>query len=319
MKTYSRPWIKYATLIVVIFLGAMASSRIDRNLANSLTDVLLLCALGSAWNIVAGFGGQISLGHSIFIGLGGYITAILLVHSSLPLLVAVLLASLISSIIGVLLAYPMIRLRGPYFAIGTLGIALATVGWMLNWDFTNRSQAYSLPMNGMLDINAVYRLAVVVFGVTLLISILVRHSRIGLRLFALRDDESGATSLGVRRTTTILPVWAISAFLTGLIGATLAIQKGTLDPNSAFSLQFTMDAIVVCIIGGLGTTLGPVIGGILVYELRQQVVQFDSLGLLIEAIVVVAFLRFIPSGIVNVISDTWNRFRLMKVGVKDNV
>jgi branched-chain amino acid transport system permease protein len=136
--------------------------------------------------------------------------------------------------------------------------------------------------------------------ITLLASVAIRRSSLGLRFISLKENEDGAVSLGVNRTATILPVWAISAFLTGLTGAGLALQKGTLDPGSALSLQFTMDAIVVCVIGGLGTLSGPIIGAIFVYEMRQQLVSFDALGTFFEAIVVLIFLRFAPNGLVEI-------------------
>jgi branched-chain amino acid transport system permease protein len=290
----------YVALLGILIVGLWKSSTVSLNFANSATDILLLIALAAAWNIVAGFGGQFSLGHSIFIGLGGYGTAIFLVHTGFSVYAGVILASLISALIGVIFAYPMIRLRGPYFSIGTLGLTLATLGWMLNWDYTNRSQAYSLPVEKSPDIPAVFSISLVIAIVTLFASIAIRRSPLGLRFISLKENEDGAVSLGVNRTATILPVWAISAFLTGLTGAGLALQKGTLDPGSSFSLQFTMDAIVVCVIGGLGTLSGPVIGAIFVYEMRQQLVAFDALGTFFEAIVVLIFLRFAPNGLVEI-------------------
>jgi branched-chain amino acid transport system permease protein len=290
----------YLTLILLLITGLLKSSTVSLNFANSATDVLLLISLAAAWNIVAGFGGQFSLGHSILIGLGGYGTAIFLVHSGLSVYADLVIASLIAAVIGVIFAYPMIRLRGPYFSIGTLGLTLATLGWMLNWTYTNRSQAYSLPADKSPDIPMVFSISLAIAVLTLIISIAIRRSALGLRFISLKENEEGAVSLGVNRTATILPVWAISAFLTGLTGAGLALQKGTLDPGSALSLQFTMDAIVVCVVGGLGTLTGPVVGAIFVYEMRQQLVSFDALGTFLEAVVVLVFLRFAPNGLVDI-------------------
>ncbi len=276
----------------------LAGPVLTRTEANTATTILLLAALAMSWNLVAGYGGQFSLGHSIFIGIGAYGTAVLMVRSGWPMIPALLLAAAVASAVGTIFAYPMLRLRGPYFAIGTLALALAVTGWMMNWEFTNRSQAFSFPSDSLLDIRGVYTLAAVVAVVTFFAVAIVVKSDFGLRLRALRDDERGAISLGVRRTATLLPTWALSAFLAGLVGAAYGVQKGTLDPMSAFSLQFTMDAIVVTILGGIGTLIGPIIGAILVYFLRSFAADFEALALLIEAIVIIVVVRFLPGGIV---------------------
>jgi branched-chain amino acid transport system permease protein len=302
-----RRFLPYAVLAFLFLLGLIRKDVVSLNFANSASDILLLISLAAAWNIVAGFGGQFSLGHSILIGLGGYGTAIFLVHSNYSLYLDLLIASVIAALIGVIFAYPMIRLRGPYFSIGTLGLSLATLGWMLNWTYTNRSQAYSLPADKSPDIPTIFVIALGIAVVTLLASLLIRRSSLGLRFIALKENEKGAISIGVNRTATILPVWAISAFLTGLTGAGLALQKGTLDPGSAMSLQFTMDAIVVCVIGGLGTLSGPIVGGLFVYELRQILVQYDALGTFLEAVIVLAFLRFAPNGIADIAKRGYSR------------
>jgi len=304
-----RRFLPYLLLILLLVVGLAKHNSISLNLANSASDIFLLIALAAAWNIVAGFGGQFSLGHSILIGLGGYGTAIFLVHSSYSLYLDLLIASAIAALIGVIFAYPMIRLRGPYFSIGTLGLSLATLGWMLNWTYTNRSQAYSLPPEKSPDIPTIFAIALVIGVLTLTASIVIRRSSLGLRFIALKENEKGAVSIGVNRTFTILPVWAISAFLTGLTGAGLAVQKGTLDPSSAMSLQFTMDAIVVCVIGGLGTISGPIVGGLFVYELRQILAQYDALGTFLEAIIVLAFLRFAPNGIADIAKRSYSKIK----------
>jgi branched-chain amino acid transport system permease protein len=285
------------------------SSLLTRTEANMATTVLLLAGLGMAWNLIAGFGGQFSLGHSIFIGLGGYLTAILMVNTGLPLYVGIIIAAVVAALVGVVLAYPLLRLRGPYFSIGTLALTLAVIGWMTNWEFTNKSQSYSFPPDSQLDVRQVYTLAAVIAVLTFLAILGVVKSPLGLRLRALRDDESGAISLGVRRTATLIPVWALSAFLTGLVGAAYGVQRGTLDPQSAFSLQFTMDAIVVGVIGGLGTISGPVLGAIAVYWLRYYTEGLDSLALFVEALVVVLVVRVAPGGIVGIALSLGRRLR----------
>lgn len=297
---------RFITPTVALVIGAaliLGQSFFSGSQINLLTNALLLVSIGVTWNLVAGIGGQFSLGHAIFIGVGAYATAIFVSELGWPVVVAALAAAVVSSLIGVVLAYPMLRLRGPYFAIGTLALSLAVLGWMVNWEFTNQSQAYSLPISALPTLDQLLTYATVLAVVSFIAVWAVVNSDFGLRLIALREDEAGAISLGVRRTANLIPMWALTTFLTGLVGAVFGLQRGSLDPGSAFGVQFTIDAIVVTVIGGLGTLIGPVIGAILVFILRQFADAFDAWALLIEALVVIAFVRFIPGGLVGLVHD----------------
>jgi branched-chain amino acid transport system permease protein len=275
---------------------------------------MLLVVLALAWNLVGGFGGQFSLGHSIFVGIGGYATAVFLTYMQTPLIPTILAAGVVSAAIGVLLAYPLLRLRGPYLAVGSLGMALAAYGWMINWDFTRSSQNYQVPSKALVDIPTLYTYAVILAFVALVSVIILVKSPLGLRLIALRDDETGAASLGVKRIRTLIPVWALSGFLTGLMGSLLSLQKGTLTVDTAFAISFSLDAVIIVVIGGLGTISGPLIGAIIVFYLRFYSADFSDLAMIIEAIVVIVVVRFFPSGIVGLISRAilGVRFRLRK-------
>ncbi len=290
-----------APLLVAVALLA-SSEGLRLATVNQLTSLLLLAVLAMSWNLVSGFGGQFSLGHSIFVGVGGYATAVILDLLGLPLVVVLVLSGVIAALIGVVLAYPMLRLRGPYFAIGTLGLALAVQGWMLNWDFTRASQGYSIPLDQSVDLLTVMRIAVVLALVAVIVSQLIVDLPLGLRLLALRDNEDGALALGVRRLRTLLPTWAISAFLVGVMGAVVALQNGQVTPQSAFSIQYTLDAVIICVIGGLGTLYGPLIGAVAVFVLRQFTADFAGWASLIEAIIVILIVRFAPDGAMGVLS-----------------
>lgn len=293
-----------AIYIVPVIVGGLAlllSESMRLGLLNELSSLLLLLVLAMAWNLVGGFGGQFSLGHSIFVGVGGYTTAVILTTFEVPLLLTIVIAGAVSAVTGLILAYPLLRLRGPYLAIGSLGMALAALGWMLNWDFTRASQAYPLPPRQVPSVLELFQITTVVAVLAFLAIVALLRSPLGLKLVALRDDEKGAASLGVRRLRTLVPVWALSGFLTGLMGSLYALQKGNLTPMTAFNVQFALDAAIVCVIGGLGTISGPIIGAIIVFYLRQFSVDFADWSLLIEGIIVILVVRFIPGGIVGVL------------------
>lgn len=290
-------------LVVGAGIIALAlSDSLTLGVANQITSLLLLMSLALAWNLVGGFGGQFSLGHSIFVGIGAYATAVILRYLGTPLIPSILMAGAISAVIGVLLAYPLLRLRGPYLAVGSLGMALAMYGWMINWDFTKASSSYTMPAAGLIDIQTLYVMAVLLTLVALISVIVLVRSPLGLRLVALRDDEAGAASIGVRRVRTLIPVWALSGFLTGIMGALYGLQRGNLTVDSAFSIQFSLDAAIICVLGGLGTLSGPVLGAIIVYYLRFYSADYSNWSLLIEAVIVVIVVRFIPGGLVGLLS-----------------
>ncbi len=298
-----------ASVLVAVIAIALAGSM-TRGVLNQLTSLLLLVTLALAWNLVGGYAGQFSLGHSIFVGIGGYATAVILTMFGTPLIPTILIAGVISAFIGVLLAYPLLRLRGPYLAVGSLGMALAVYGWMINWDFTKASSSYQIPMSAMVDIPTLYSYTVLLALVALVAVIILVRSPLGLRLVALRDDESGAASLGVRRVRTLIPVWALSGFLTGLMGALYSLQKGTITVDSAFALSFSLDAAIICVLGGLGTLSGPLIGAVLVYYLRFYSADYSNFALLIEAVIVVVVVRFFPGGISGLFSKLFVTLRV---------
>lgn len=306
--------LSYALPVVIGVVLLAASGGMRMGTVNDLTSLLLLLVLASAWNLVGGFGGQFSLGHSIFVGVGGYTTAVVLSHLQTPIWLTMLAAGAVSAAAGLILSYPLLRLRGPYLAIGSLGMALAATGWMMNWDFTRASQAYPLPSKQIPSLLELFQITTVVAVVAMLAVIALLRSPLGLRLIALRDDEKGAASLGVRRLRTLVPVWALSGFLTGLMGSLAAMQKGNLTPGTAFDVQFALDAAIICVIGGLGTLSGPVVGAIIVFSLRLFSVDFADWSLLIEGVIVVLVVRFIPGGIVGVVRSLWVRTRSRGTG-----
>jgi branched-chain amino acid transport system permease protein len=287
-----------SVLAVVIAIAAIgAQSSLTRGNKNQLTELLIMMSISVAWNLIGGFGGQFSLGHSIFVGIGGYATAILLTYFGWPLLATVSIAALISAALGVLIAFPLLRLRGPYLAVGSLGMTLAMYGWMINWDFTKASSSYQIPIEFSLSIDDLYSYVVFFVLIAVLASLFMVRSPMGLRMIALREDEAGAASLGVHRVRTLLPFWAVSGLVTGMAGAFYALQQGTLTVDAAFNLKFSLDAAITSVIGGLGTVAGPILGAIVVYYVRDFAADLANWALVIEAAVVVLVVRFFPRGI----------------------
>jgi branched-chain amino acid transport system permease protein len=273
-------------------------------------DLLLLIAMASAWNLVGGFAGLFSVGQSMFVGAGAYATGMLIVRADLPLAVTLSLAGLIAGAIAAVVALPLMRLRAAYFSVASLGIALAAQAWMLNWEWTGASTGLNLPLSAYVDPIDQYLLAVGLAALTVSVVTFVVHTGLGLRTMALRDDELAAAEVGIRRTPITLAVWTISGVLTGLAGALIAIQKASLEPVSAFSITFTLDMIVASVIGGIGTIVGPILGAIVIYVVRQFLQDAQSWSSVINGILIIVVIRFAPRGLWGVTRDLVRTGRL---------
>lgn len=298
-----RSQIVYPAVLAIILAGVLLVIGADFSMGfqNQLTSLFILMVVAIAWNLIGGFGGMFSLGQSIFVGIGAYSSAVIFEYLQWPLLVTLIASGAIASLIGVVLAFPLLRLRGPYLAIGSLGMTLALYGWMINWDFTKGSSSYGMPMEVLLGIGDLYNASILLVLATVLIALVMVRSTIGKKLIALRDDELGATSLGVRRVRTLVPFWAVSGFLTGLAGVFFALQQGQLTVDSAFNTAFSLDSIIISVIGGMGTLAGPIVGSVVVYYLRFFAADLANWALLLEAVVVVLVVRFFPKGIMGLL------------------
>jgi branched-chain amino acid transport system permease protein len=282
-----------AVVLGVLFDGPSFLSESDVSLAIQLFNYM---AMAAAWNLLGGYGGQFSLGHGVFIALGGYVTSLLLIHTGLSLAVSVLLSALFCAAFGALSSVPLLRLRGTYFTVGTLGVLLAAQAWVINWNFAGASTGVYLPSSGILGFSTQYYLGAALLVLTILVVAGLVRSRYGLRLMAVRDDESAAAELGVNGFRVKLVAMTVSAFLVGLCGATYAFQQLSLDPVSAFSVSWALFMILSCVIGGLATLPGPLIGAALIFWLNQQF-QSSSVTPLIEGAVLLVVIRFAPGGI----------------------
>jgi branched-chain amino acid transport system permease protein len=272
-------------------------------------DLLLLVTMATSWNLVGGFGGLFSVGHSMFVGTGSYAAAMLIVKADLPLGVTLALAGVITALLSGIVALPLMRLRAAYFSVASLGIAVAAQSWMLNWDWTGASTGLNLPLSSYVQPKDQYLLAVGLTSVAVSVVVLVVRGGLGLRLMALRDDEDAAAHIGIRRLPVALTNWMISGFLTGMAGALIALQKSSLEPVSAFSLAFTLDMIVASVLGGLGTLVGPILGAIVVYAVRQLLQDSQNWATFINGVLIVFAIRFAPRGIWGLLVDSSRFFR----------
>jgi branched-chain amino acid transport system permease protein len=276
---------------------------LDRSQLRIMTTVAMFVVLASAWNLVGGLTGYSSFGNVAFFGLGAYTCAVAvdLHRLHLPLAAGLALAPVVPAIFAVLVGLPLLRLRGHYFAIATLGTAVAVGEVVKNIEFLGGATGLFPPILRRADLLFLYLMvatALLAVGITWL----VLRSRFGYGLIAIRENEEAAQVLGVNTTAHKVAAFALAAALTGLAGGIFALWNSFINQELGFSLDFNIQMILMAVVGGAGTLFGPVLGAV-VLELLIQVLAGRSdvaiyaqigLGLLLAVTVI-----FVPRGIVD--------------------
>jgi branched-chain amino acid transport system permease protein len=306
-------WIKWGILCILLLCALLGPSYLSQyNLTLAIT-LFIYITLAQSWNLLGGYGGLFSLGHSLFVGTGSYVLAVLLLRSSIPLYLALLLSGVLASLIGVAAALPLLRLRDVYFSVGSLGITMAGLTWMINWSYTGATSGLDLPPSATLDYSTLYYLALSLLVLTIVCIVLLIHSSFGLRLMAIRDDEDAAAELGVSSFPVKLTAFGISAFFIGIAGALLALKDLSIEPNSAFSINWVITMIIITVIGGMATSTGPLIGAVVVFTLQQSLQGYANLSSLLTGVLLIFIIRLAPDGIWKTLVNGFQRLANKKM------
>jgi len=273
-----------------------------KNVWNLFFLICLHITMSQSWNILAGFAGQSSLGHAAFFGIGAFVTRTLWLNNDTPFALAFILGGLAAVVFGMLIGAPTFRLRGAYFAIGTLGVAeVLRITVSQNVPFISTMPgpliaSYELPPRYYLALG----LALAATGT----AYLLLRSPWSLGILALREDEEAAQATGVHVLRHKLLALALSSFFAGLAGGVFAFQQISYYPSAPFSPLWTFDALLITFIGGLGTLVGPVIGAIFFILVRQQLaVALVEIHQVIFGILFIVIVLIFPGGLVEV----WRR------------
>jgi branched-chain amino acid transport system permease protein len=267
-----------------------------------ITSIFMYAIITAALNIIAGFAGYAAFGNIVFFGIGAYTTAMLMLRVGLYWWAGAILGGVLASIYAVILGIPILRLRGHYFAIATLGINRATEQIALDWgSFTGGGKGITLPLPQM-EINIFYAMIYfIMFGI-LIFAVLVNYgiakSRLGYALRAIRENEDAAEASGIFAPRCKVIAWAISAFITGVTGGVFAYWFSFIEPATVFDIMIAVKAFVMMMLGGAGTVLGPVLGAFLI-ELISETVwgKFLTVHMLVLGIIMVAIVILMPRGI----------------------
>jgi branched-chain amino acid transport system permease protein len=272
--------------------------------------VCIFGALATAWNIVGGFAGQLSLGHAVFYGIGSYAATLLVIDFGITPWLGMFAGAAISAAAAIVIAYPTLRLRGPFFALATIAfLEVCRLLTVHEESWTGGSAGLNVPLNiGLqwLVFREKWAYLLIAFGfllVTLWAAWLIRRSRFGFYLIAVREREDAARAVGVNAVKVKIGAAVISAVLTSMIGSFHAMYLTFIDPSAAFSLELSVQIAMFALIGGLGSVAGPLAGTVLVLPIAELARGWlSSFGSgthgFVYGVVLVLVVLFIPRGLV---------------------
>lgn len=268
------------------------------------TGVLMWAGLACSWNIVGGYAGYISFGHSAFFGIGAYATAMLMQRGvGFPFLTTLPFGLIAAAVLAAVIGAPTMRLRGSYFAIATWAFAEMMLQLVQVLDVTGGTGGLSLPP--YLDENFFYYAMLVAALVCYaLVWVLFEHARFGYRLKALRDHEPAAEAMGINTTLVKVQAFALSAAMAALFGSIYAYWVTFINPPSALGGDITDQMVVMVLLGGLGTVWGPALGGAALWITNRFVWATwgsTTIYLPILGIVIALVVLFLPNGLVSLV------------------
>jgi branched-chain amino acid transport system permease protein len=291
----TRPWLigLVAAATVLIALVPVFGSAV---LIQYGINALIFATLAQSWNIIGGFTGYASFGNSVFFGLGAYGTAIAMTQFGLPFWAGLLLGAALGVLCALLLGLPVLRLRGHYFAIATLGLSLAVAAIVSNLEIAGANIGLILPLtraDGMF-----FELALALLVACVLCVWWIARSRFGMGLIAIREDEDAAASMGIDTTLYKTAALMLTALFTSIAGGIYAYWITFIDPASAFDPTLNVRMVIMAMFGGPGTVLGPVAGALLLSAVYEVLANWISTAAaLLFGLVIVLSVIFMPRGL----------------------
>ncbi len=303
--------LRWAGVGAVLLFGIALQTQLYAGQERTASTVLMFVSLAMAWNLIGGFAGYACFGQVGFFGLGGYTIAILMAQAHLPFWVSLPLAATVAAAFAVVIGIPLLRLKGHYFAVATLGVAEGLRELVTNTPrLTGGGAGITIPTVGReartpwLGNDGFYLLFLLIAVATIAVGLLVSRSRAGYALRSINQDEDAAAAVGVNTTVAKTAALALSAALTGAVGAAYAFQQITIFPERLFDVDITVLMIVMVVLGGSGTVTGPVAGAVAVAFasewLRNHYPQWHTFllgGLIIAAVVL------LPQGLTTYLGD----------------
>jgi branched-chain amino acid transport system permease protein len=298
-------WIMLGVMIVVGLLPIVTNSP---TLREEIFLLMMAVILASSVNIIMGYTGYVNFGNIVFFGLGGYVAFFLMLNLQTHLAIAALAGGICAAGFATLIGIPVLRLRGAYFALATIGINEAMRAFVnnveplggsvgLNFEFSFYD-AYGGAKNALWL--AYYAIVVVALAVVVT-SFLIKQVKFGLGLMAIREDQDAAQVLGIQPARYKVIAYAISAFFPAMAGAIFFFKNGIIEPGTAFSLTASIEGLVAVMLGGFGTVAGPIIGAVVYDRLRSFLLTsgpFSELHVAVAGVLLLLIVLFVPAGLI---------------------
>ena len=289
-------------LALLLAFAALAPLRLDSYGFEIGFRLFVYVVLAEAWNLLAGYGGIVSLGSASFVGVGGYVLVGTLNRPGAPFVLAWLLAGLAGACLALLVSPAVFRLRGIYFTVGTLALSEALRLFMVNVSWFGGATGVFLQNNAP-PTHVLYFYALGLFALTTLVVSFYTDSRLSILLRSVRDDQDAASQLGVRAFRVKLAAFMLASFLMACAGALQAYNLGAVEPYGMFGLQWSIDVLAIVVIGGLGQRLGPIVGTIFIVALGEWLANFPELHIAITGLILILVVRFAPKGLVGLFTS----------------
>ncbi|HTQ77685.1 MAG TPA: branched-chain amino acid ABC transporter permease [Burkholderiales bacterium] len=313
-----RPFFWIIAAVVALFAALPALGN-DIELRESLLLAAIYVTLASNINMMLGYAGYVNFGSIVFFGLGGYLCVWLMGSHGWPLAAALAAGGVAVSALALVFGLGILRLRGVYFALATIGVnegVMAFVSTFQPWGGSSGiylSPALFQPLGGPARaLWIIYYLLVAVMAASLYLSYAVKRSKFGLGLLAIGQNEDAAAVLGVPAPRYKAMVYSLSAFLPAIAGGLYFFKSAFIQPPDAFDLQLSTETIVIAMLGGQGTVVGPAIGAFLYEQLRGWLLTSESFShfqLVISGVLLLAIVLFAPGGLMGWLYRRWPRLR----------
>jgi branched-chain amino acid transport system permease protein len=310
------PWVLMAAVLV---LGLWPSITGEPALREEFFTVLMAVVLASSLNILLGYTGYVSFGHVVFFGLGGYVGLYLMSTLGFSLWVAAAAGGVAAGLLAFLLGKAILRLRGAYFALATIGVNEAMRAFVKVFEPFGGSTGISLNFSvynayggASQALWTVYYVMIGLAIATIAISYVIKTSKFGLGLMAIREDEDAAEVMGIVTPSAKTWAYVLSAIIPGIVGVLFFFKNGNVEPADAFRLHISIEMIVMVMLGGQGTVLGPVLGSAVYQRLRGYLLTdplFKNIQLVVAGVLLLLIILFIPSGLVGWLRNRFRRLR----------
>jgi branched-chain amino acid transport system permease protein len=316
MKRFTGLLVSLAAVVVLAVIPLITHK--DSSMQSMFT-ILLGIALASSLNILLGYTGYVSFGHIVYFGIGGYVGFYTMAQLGQSLWIALLAGAAAAAVFSFLLGSAILRLRGAYFALATIGVNEAMKALVSNFDPFGGPIGMTLKVSFYKDYGGFsnigwmsYRLLIVVTLAVVITSYLVKKSKFGLGLMAIREDEDAAEVMGVRAPSAKTWAYVLSAVFPALVGVLFFFKNSNIEPGDAFRLQLSIEMIVMVMLGGLGTVIGPILGAGAYQALRSTLLTVDKVKdvqLAVAGVLLLLIILFIPTGAIGWVRRRFPRLR----------